>query len=71
MMCWQLLTLIFKDKKMKKQSNDFAEITTQEELAQVSGGGRMVFTLTKNCDQDSCDTKQDPKSGSGGVDGSL
>ncbi len=56
---------------MKNKSKDFAEITTQEELVQVSGGGSMVFTLTRNCDWDGCDTKQDPKSGSGGADGSL
>ncbi|WP_196140954.1 hypothetical protein [Aliikangiella sp. G2MR2-5] len=54
-----------------KKFNEFKEITTQEELAQVSGGGSTVFTLTPKCTADSCDTKQDPKSDTGGVDGSI
>ncbi len=55
---------------MKKQTIDFAEIKTKEELALVSGGGSYVLTVYK-CASGDYHHKQDPKSSAGGNDGSL
>ena len=55
---------------MNKKFDDFTEINTREELAQVSGGGATTLTLYK-CLSGDVHYKQDPKSGTGGVDKNL